>query len=132
MKSFIRRWLSYSAISAMTGLSVLAPGSTLAEDPSMATPAPSAPYSSGPAGPQYTSQVAPSAEAMFFDGLVYRPLMFVATLLGTGTFIATLPFSILGGNVDAAAQRLVVEPAEATFTECLGCLPGRSFVYGRQ
>lgn len=129
MKSFIHRLMGYIAISAITSTSALMPRLTLADDSNMA-PAPSAPYSSAPVAPEYTYQAAPSAEAMFFDGLIFRPLMFASTLVGVGVFIATLPFSSLGGNVDDAAQRLVVEPAEATFTECLGCLPGRTFIYG--
>jgi len=64
----------------------------------------------------------PTAEQMIMDGLVYRPLSLAATAVGTGIFIVTLPFSLFGGNVEEAGNRLVVEPAAATFTECLGCI----------
>lgn len=70
----------------------------------------------------------PSAEAMIVDGLLYRPLSLAGTLVGTGLFIVTLPFSLIGGNADEAGQRLVVEPANSTFDRCLGCLPDYSRV----
>ena len=63
---------------------------------------------------------APSAEAMLIDGVVIRPLGLVATLLGGATFIVTLPFSALGGNVGEAGQVLVVDPAKMTFQRPLG------------
>lgn len=62
---------------------------------------------------------------MVVDGLVVRPISFVGTVLGTIVFVATLPFSALGGNVGEAADLLIVEPAEFTFTRCLGCWPER-------
>jgi hypothetical protein len=65
----------------------------------------------------------PTAEQMIIDGLVYRPLSLAGTLLGTGLFIVTLPFSLIGGNADEAGERLVLEPASSTFDRCLGCLP---------
>jgi len=57
------------------------------------------------------------------DALVARPVGLVATLLGSAVFVVSLPFSALGGNVDDAAQALVVGPAKETFTRCLGCRP---------
>lgn len=74
------------------------------------------------------SRQVPSAEAMIVDGLVYRPLSLAGTIVGTGLFILTLPFSAIGGNADEAGQRLVVEPANSTFDRCLGCLPDYSRV----
>jgi hypothetical protein len=61
-----------------------------------------------------------SSETMMIDGLLVRPVMLVGTVLGIVTFVGTLPFSILGGNVDEAGQKLVVEPAEYTFVRPLG------------
>jgi uncharacterized membrane protein len=61
-----------------------------------------------------------SAGAMAVDVLAVRPLGFVATVLGTGLFVVSLPFSALGGNVDEAAQNLVVKPARFTFVRPLG------------
>lgn len=65
----------------------------------------------------------PTAEQMIIDGLIYRPLFLAGTIVGTAIFIATLPFSLPGGNADDAGNRLVIEPASATFGRCLGCLP---------
>lgn len=66
------------------------------------------------------SGTSPSAEAMFMDGVVIRPLGIVATILGGAVFIVTLPFSALGGNVGEASQMLVVNPVKMTFQRPLG------------
>ena len=63
----------------------------------------------------------PSAMAMFGDAVLARPMLLVLTVGGTALFIATLPFSALGGNVKESAKMLVVGPAKSTFTRCLGC-----------
>lgn len=62
----------------------------------------------------------PSAAAMTFDAVVVRPMSLVATVAGTGLFIVSLPFSLLGHNTDKAGERLVAEPAKYTFTRPLG------------
>ena len=61
-----------------------------------------------------------NAPSMMFDLVCLRPLGLVATVVGTGFFIITLPFSILGGNTGEAAKKLMVEPAKYTFTRPLG------------
>ncbi len=72
----------------------------------------------------------PSAAAMVFDGLIVRPVTLVATAVGTVLWVATLPFSLLGGNAGDAADTLVLEPAAATFLRCLGCTKnGRKVEY---
>lgn len=63
----------------------------------------------------------PTGLEMTADALLVRPLMFVGTVLGTGVFVVSLPFSALGGNVGEAADTLVVTPFKATFVRCLGC-----------
>lgn len=63
----------------------------------------------------------PSAMAMFGDAILARPLLFAITLGGTATFVASLPFTVMGGNVEEAAKTLVVGPAKSTFTRCMGC-----------
>ena len=63
-----------------------------------------------------------STEAMIADTLVVRPLMLVATAVGTLTFIVSLPFTALGGNADKAVEQLVLEPAKYTFVRPLGHL----------
>ncbi len=63
----------------------------------------------------------PSAGAMAFDLLIVRPVSLVATVLGTGLFVLSLPLSIIQGETPSApAQKLVVEPAKFTFDRPLG------------
>jgi hypothetical protein len=70
---------------------------------------------------QQRLETRPSGGAMIADALIARPLLAVATLGGTALFVVSLPFSAMGGNVDAAAEALIKTPAEATFRRCLGC-----------
>jgi hypothetical protein len=61
-----------------------------------------------------------STENMVADAILVRPLGICAVILGTGLFIISLPFSVLGKNVKEAGQKLVVAPAKFTFTRPLG------------
>jgi hypothetical protein len=70
--------------------------------------------------PVYDVQ-APPGYAMIGDLLVARPLLIAATVIGTGVFVVSLPFTALGGNVKAAGKALVVDPGKAAFVRCLGC-----------
>lgn len=70
-------------------------------------------------GYEYES-VEPSGGEMLADAFLVRPFMLVGTVVTTATFIVTLPFSALGGNVDEAATKLVAEPASYTFIRPLG------------
>jgi len=63
----------------------------------------------------------PTGGEMMADALVARPIGLATTILGAATFVVTLPFSALGGNIDQAAEKLVVEPGRETFVRCLGC-----------
>ncbi len=63
----------------------------------------------------------PGAIAMTADAVLMRPLLLAATIGGAVVFIATLPFSAMGGNVHQAGEALVGVPANATFKRCLGC-----------
>lgn len=63
----------------------------------------------------------PSAGAMALDAAVARPMLFALTLGGTAAFVASLPFTALGGNVEEAAKTLVIGPAKSTFIRCMGC-----------
>lgn len=63
----------------------------------------------------------PGGIAMTADVLLARPLLLVSSVVGTGIFLVSLPFSALGGNVGEAADALVVTPVKATFVRCLGC-----------
>lgn len=62
----------------------------------------------------------PSGGKMMADAFLMRPFMLVSTVVTTATFIVTLPFSALGGNVGESAEKLVAEPAAYTFTRPLG------------
>jgi ABC-type molybdate transport system permease subunit len=63
----------------------------------------------------------PSAGEMVLDAVVARPVLLVATVLGTALYVVTLPFSLAGGNAEEAGNALVVGPARSTFARCLGC-----------
>ena len=60
------------------------------------------------------------AGRMLVDAFLLRPLGLAATVLGTATFIVTLPFSLPTRSADDAAKVLVVKPAEYTFARPLG------------
>ncbi|GMQ84269.1 MAG: hypothetical protein BMS9Abin06_1045 [Gammaproteobacteria bacterium] len=62
----------------------------------------------------------PTGGKMMADAFLVRPFMLVGTVLTTATFIITLPFSALGGNVGESAKTLVAEPAAYTFTRPMG------------
>ncbi len=72
-------------------------------------------------GLQYDS----GAGGMAVDGLFVRPIALLSTIVGSVVFVLTLPFSAASGNIDEAADTLVMEPARFTFTRCLGCWPKR-------
>ena len=55
------------------------------------------------------------------DAVVARPFGVAMTAVGAAVFVASLPFTALGGNVGGAADTLVVKPAAETFARCLGC-----------
>ena len=81
----------------------------------------SAAANSGSGDPRYTIQN-PPAYAMIGDLLIARPLLVVATVIGAGVFVVSLPFTAMGGGVGDAGQALVVDPAKAAFVRCLGCI----------
>ena len=68
----------------------------------------------------------PSSGAIAADILLLRPLSFAGTLLGTAVFIVGLPFEAISGDVSGPAKRLVVEPAQFTFSRPLGETGGRN------
>ncbi len=63
----------------------------------------------------------PSSGAMIADLTIARPLLLVATAVGLTAYVASLPFSLAGGNAAEAGKTLVVGPAKTTFVRCLGC-----------
>jgi hypothetical protein len=75
------------------------------------------------AGGYYTVDnpgMAPTGGEMLADAFLVRPFMLVGSVLTTATFIVTLPFSAIGGNVGESATRLVAEPVKYTFARPLG------------
>jgi len=66
-----------------------------------------------------------TAGAMTFDLILMRPIGLAATIVGTAVFIVSLPFSALGGNSEAAQEKLVKEPFFFTFQRPLGQLHER-------
>ena len=75
----------------------------------------------------------PGGAEMVGDALVGRPLLIATTVVGAATFLVSLPFSLAGRNVGAAADKLVGGPFRATFIRCLGCTrPAQSFTHSSQ
>jgi hypothetical protein len=67
----------------------------------------------------------PGELATIGDAIFARPALLLATGVGLTLYTATLPFSILGGSEEEAAETLVLTPGEATFRRCLGCTPAQ-------
>ncbi len=118
MKGAPRKIIGYAVIATMLWITPW-PSQKLRAQGMEPADAAEAAASDGPAA----SEGAPSWAEMAVDFTIARPVMLAATLVGTGFFLASLPVSLMGGNVDEAAERLVVEPATYTFNPCLGCLP---------
>jgi hypothetical protein len=57
---------------------------------------------------------------MLADGVVVRPVQFSSLVLGTVSFVVTLPWSALGGNIKEAYTKMMVEPCRQTFKRPLG------------
>jgi hypothetical protein len=73
-----------------------------------------------PAGAESVPDAGPTGEMMFFDVAFLRPFGLAATALGSAAFVVSLPFSWIGGNLQDAAQKLVVDPFLYTFDRPLG------------
>ena len=63
----------------------------------------------------------PNAAAMVGDFFVARPIGLVMTVGGVGLWLVSLPFTLLAGNANEAADTLILGPGEQTFMRCLGC-----------
>lgn len=61
-----------------------------------------------------------SGGTMLLDTAIVRPVMLVTTAVGIVAFVVSSPFSVLGGNVEQAAETLVKEPAEHLLFRPLG------------
>ncbi len=60
------------------------------------------------------------AGAMAVDCVFVRPFGFLATIVGSTLFVVALPFAAIGGNADAAYDKMVLAPARFTFMRPLG------------
>ncbi len=63
----------------------------------------------------------PSAGAMVGDFFVARPIGLAMTVGGAALWLVSLPFTLLAGNANEAADTLILGPGEQTFMRCLGC-----------
>ena len=63
----------------------------------------------------------PDGFAMVGDLLVARPIGVVMTAVGTAAWVVSLPFTLLAGPAEEAAETLILGPGAATFVRCLGC-----------
>jgi len=62
----------------------------------------------------------PSAEEMLVDVFLVRPIGIITSVMGTGFFIVSLPFSFLGGNTVDVFNELVAGPITFTFKRPVG------------
>ncbi len=63
----------------------------------------------------------PNGFAMLGDFVVARPIGLVLTAGGAVLWLVSLPFTLLAGNANEAADTLILGPGEQTFMRCLGC-----------
>lgn len=61
-----------------------------------------------------------SRQDMIGDLVLQRPFGLANTIVGIGTWIVSLPFTIFSGSTGDAGQKLVADPAAHTFTRPLG------------
>jgi hypothetical protein len=54
------------------------------------------------------------------DALIVRPMGVVATIFGAAMFLATLPFTLMSGGTEEAANAMVVAPYQFTVDRPLG------------
>jgi len=78
------------------------------------------PFGSAALAEEYFEAEPPSGGAMMFDLCMVRPVGIIATAVGAVFFVVSSPFSALGGNIDAAGEKLVKDPAAYTFKRPLG------------
>ena len=63
----------------------------------------------------------PNEWAMAFDLVVARPIGAVLVVGGAAVCLVSLPFTLLAGHAEEAAEQLIVGPGKSTFVRCLGC-----------
>lgn len=60
------------------------------------------------------------AAAVAGDTLLARPVGLVSLGIGTVLYVITLPFSVTSGSEGLVREKLIEDPAEFTFSRCLG------------
>jgi hypothetical protein len=78
------------------------------------------PFGSPALAQEYFEAEEPGGGEMTYDLFIVRPIGIIATAVGSVVFVLSLPFSLLGDNVDAAGEKLVKAPARFTFKRPLG------------
>ena len=61
-----------------------------------------------------------SRQDMIGDLVLQRPFGLANTVVGIGTWIVSLPFTIFSGSVGDAGSKLIADPGAHTFTRPLG------------
>lgn len=75
------------------------------------------------AGPGAEPELQPpqgSRQDMIGDLVLQRPFGLASTVVGIGTWIVSLPFTIFSGSTGDAGVKLIAEPGAHTFTRPLG------------
>ena len=75
------------------------------------------------AGPGMQPELDPpqgSRQDMIGDLVLQRPFGLANTVVGIGTWIVSLPFTIFSGSTGDAGVKLIAEPGAHTFTRPLG------------
>ncbi|UCD32670.1 MAG: hypothetical protein JSV38_01875 [Desulfobacterales bacterium] len=78
------------------------------------------PFGTSALAETYTNFEDIDAGAMAADILFARPIGLLSVVVGSALFIVSLPFSALGGNVNDASQKLIMDPVNFTFNRPLG------------
>jgi hypothetical protein len=55
-----------------------------------------------------------------YDLVVVRPVGVVATVTGAALFVVGLPFSLISGQTESAAEQLIAKPGHYTFSRPIG------------
>lgn len=68
----------------------------------------------------YVFKREPQGNTMAGDIVIIRPIAMGCLVLSTAAYVVALPFAALGGNTEAATQKMVKDPFNFTFRRPLG------------
>ncbi len=68
----------------------------------------------------YVFKREPKGDTMAGDIAIIRPISIGCLVLSTGAWLVAYPFAALGGNGEAATQKMVKDPFNYTFRRPLG------------